>query len=196
MALGKEKFKALWDHLQELRAKHKSAPAADVPEGIKLLHSMRAEASDESDFIALTTLLESECSWYGLKGEQELLTREMTEAFPEEPMPWISLAGYILHEKQDPKGAKTIIETALQKARNSGHFVRHTYNTRARIARRLRDYALLEDTLRELIAYVPNPWSQDVGYEDDFITDLPAGAISREVLERYRQIVDAGRKGK
>ena len=191
-----EQFESLWVRLREMRAAHKFSSAGGIPPTIEFLRSLRERATAESDIIALTTLLESECSWYGLKDEQEVINREMTVQFPDHPMPWISLAGFLLYEKDEPGEAKMVIEIALEKALKTGLFLRHAYNTQARIARRLADYVLLEDILKKLSVYVPRPGFQDVADEDDFVKDIPERTVSTKVLDRYLQVVAERRNAK
>ncbi|MDH3473772.1 MAG: hypothetical protein OEM59_08765 [Rhodospirillales bacterium] len=66
--------------------------------------------------------------------------------------------------------------------------MRHAYNTRARIAEALNDYALLEDTLGKIIDYTPSQGSQDVNYEKDFLVGIPDKVISEDVLSKYNQL--------
>ncbi len=178
----------------KLRAEY--APDEDdrTPPSVEFLRSLRAKTEVESDFVMLTTLLESECSRFGLLDECEALGREMMKRFPKDPMPWISFAGFLLHTKEDLEEAKSTVEIAVEKAARRGQFVRHAYNTRARIARRLGDFALLEDTLKKLTNYAPKPGSEDIDFEDDFLVDLPSGSISEDILREYRAAIVRSRK--
>lgn len=194
MAFTAEALLALKRRLESLRAEYKQSRLEDqIPPSIELLRMLRSEATNDSEFIVLTTLLESECSRFGLFEERESLARQMTELFPEKPMPWIVLAEFLLHAKEDAAEARQVVEIAVEKATDKAQYVRHAYNTRARVARRLGDFPLLEDTLKKLSTYKPRPGSRDIGYETDFLVDLPPGSVSEEVLRRYESVVARSR---
>jgi len=196
MAIDKNDLMSLKRKLAKLRAEYRAGQDNEDPPSIKFLRSLRTESLEDSEFIVLTTLLESECSRFGLLDECESLKRQMVARFPDDPVPWIGLAGFLLHFRNDPEEARTIVEMAIEKAEKKGHFLRHAYNTRARIARQLGDYSLLEDTLEKLITYRPGPNSQDIGYERDFLVDLPPGVVLQAILDDYELVASRSRKMK
>jgi hypothetical protein len=189
MVLSQQEFQSLCIRLQKMRGKSGVKATEDIPPGIKLLHSMREDVTEEADYVALTTLLQSEYSWYGLIAQQEEICREMAERFQEEPMPWITLAEFLLSVREDPHQAMAAIDIGLENALMTGNFVRHAYNTKARIARKLDDYKLIESILGKLLAYKPSHGSQDVNYEKDYLEGISENEISSDLFYQYLELI-------
>lgn len=172
-----------------MRDQHKKRKSAGYPPSVQLLGDM-VGASDpfDDDAILLRSLLCDEYCVHGLLDKWEKLARSEIEISPNEPMTWISLAGFFLHAKEDFDEALNTIEVAIGKARETGEWVRHAYCTRARIARKLENYDLLEETVRFLIDYRPAPGCIDIHLDHDFLVTLPPGKIDEEILSQYNAL--------
>ena len=142
----------------------------------------------DEEAIALRGLLAGEYCAHDLLEKWEDLARFETKLFPDEPVPWISLAGFLLHAKEDLVEALATVDVAIKKAEQKGEWVRHAYCTRARIARAMEDFGLLEATIKHLIDYQPTPGSIDIHLEHDFVATMPAGKIDEEILGKYNAL--------
>jgi hypothetical protein len=190
MTIDSDKLMSIRRNLAKLRTEYVPGKDDSNPPSVKYLRSLQSAATDESHFVVLTTLLDSECRRFGLIDECDSLGRQMIGRFPEEPMPWIVFAAFLLHTKKNAEEARSVIETGVEKAIRRGKFIRHAYSTRARIARALQDFDLLEDSLKRLLLHDPAIGAEDIALEGDFLINLPPGAISDSVLERYRKLLE------
>ena len=192
MPLDIDNLLTIREKLRKLRKTYK--PKGNIkqesPPGINFLTSLIEEADNKGDIVALSTMLDSEYSFYGMQDEVEKLRWKLAEFEPDEPMPWITLATFYYSEKNDLEQAKTIINKAIKLAKQKKRFTRHAYNTCARIARRLNDFKLLEETLVNLINYDSNPNNVDIAFERDFLVGLPNGIIDEKVLKDYQSLVE------
>jgi tetratricopeptide (TPR) repeat protein len=180
----------LHKRLSGLRKQYQRNPVKGVPPGVELLKTLLAKAHGRIEQIPLITLLIHECSIFGMKDEVEELRWRQVQLEPEEPMPLIELASYYLNERNNIDKANELIDKAITLARDNGNYIRHAYNTRARIAKKSKDYKLLEDTLVCLINYKANTKSKDIAPEIDFLVNLPENVINEQVLKQYRDLVD------
>lgn len=105
---------------------------------------------------------------------------------PDEPIAWSMLVEFLIFVKEDYKEAKIAGEIALEKARSAGRYVRLMLINLARIARKSKDYLELKNLIEAILDYEPIPGGRDVGFEADFIVDLPPGTIESELLKKYR----------
>jgi len=83
------------------------------------------------------------------------------------------------------------IETAVAKARVHGEWLRHCLNDRCRIVVAMKRYDLLEESLCEILAMPVRPGVPDTAIEDDFLRQVPEGAINGDLLARYRAALAA-----
>ena len=186
--MEQDEYFALKNELERLRAVDQSTRSGKHPETVELLRDMLNDEHNEKRIIVIMSLLSNECRLHNLIIEEEGVHRDMVRRFPDAPMPLISLAEFLLYMKNDFDDAIKVARSGIRIARKKGDFVRHAYNTLARIARKTENYQLLEETVDNLIDYKPNPGSQDVAYEYDFLVDLPKSAINSEKMERYRNL--------
>lgn len=189
-----EEMLELHKKLSELRKHYQKNPIEEMPPSVELLKSLLAKSHDRADKIPLITLLIHEYSIFGMKGEIEELRWSQAQLEPDEPMPLIELANYYLYERNNIDKANKIIDKAINIAKCNGNYIRHAYNTRARIAKISKNYKLLEDTLVFLLNYKANSKSKDIAPEIDFLINLPENVIDEQVLKRYRDFVDHYRK--
>jgi tetratricopeptide (TPR) repeat protein len=184
-------LKALLAKLPALREKYDAEGRSAALTA--LLAALESSEGGEERYLLLSTL----SGEYVLLGEsdqaEQALQRLVTE-FPEDALAWITFAEYALYTTRDYRKAASIIERAVQVAQRTGQFLRQAYNTRARIARKLGDYALLESTLGELTQYQPRPGAKDVRYEDDFLKGIPDATVDPNVINAYRAVVVAAKQ--
>ncbi len=154
----------------------------------------QADTDGDEGLLWLSGLLKEEYDWYGYTSKSIEHERELIRIFPEAPMPHIILASQLHWTMEDLDAAAEEIESAIEKAQADGNFLRHALNTRARIARAREDYSLLEETLKAIMAYRPPPQSQDIGVEKDFLTNLPDGVVSQDVVADYLAYYAARKK--
>lgn len=108
-----------------------------------------------------------------------------TRIWNNEPTPWINLAEFFIFQKEDLNAASQAIKIALEKANETGNYVRLCYNNMARIAAKSHAYDDLSDFLEFLIDYKPRADAQDIGYEKDFLVYLDQSKMSASLLKKY-----------
>lgn len=119
--------------------------------------------------------------------EAESAIKEGISLAPEMPDAWLTLALHYFYYVHDPEKALSAINVALEKASTEMNFVRQVHLERIRIALALKDYSTVEDSLRELVRYVPPSGSQDVQLEAEFLASVPAGAVSESLISSYKE---------
>ncbi len=148
-----------------------------------------ASASDRQSLKALKDILHSEYVILGCFDKAvALLESEFTD-IPDNGLTAITLAEDYFHHLERPEIALRKIETAIQITNRTGHFRRHALNVQARILRALDDYMKLEKCLQQIMATTVTEGQMDIGREGDFINNLPAGAISEDVLILYKKFL-------
>jgi hypothetical protein len=125
----------------------------------------------------------------GMLDEAERTLQQLAAEFSEDTLTWISLAEHHLYTNLSYPKAAFIIARAIQVGLHTGQFLRQAYNTQARIARKLGDYPLLEETVCLLTEYKPPSGARDVRYEEDFLRALSEGIISPNVIQGYRAVL-------
>jgi len=71
------------------------------------------------------------------------------------------------------------------------NFFRHAHLERIRIALAMKAYPTVEESLIQLINYVPPRGTQDSRLESEFLPRIPRGAVDEKVIERYKEKVQA-----
>jgi hypothetical protein len=102
--------------------------------------------------------------------------------------PWrslICLASQKLFEEELPIEAVPIIDRAVAAAMAAGVFRREALGMKARIAVALRDYAVVENVLRQIMALTLTRGHADIGVERDFFDCLPLNSINPEIARAY-----------
>lgn len=172
--------------LKELAKKKELVDGMEVPSSVVFLNELlnRNEVSLEREEIYSAIVMEY--SRAGLVAQKINTLRTRVSEFKNEFMFVVSLADTLSYEESHHEEAKTLIEESLAKANEKNEFVRLVLGVRARIARRLKNQELYSQTLSELIAdYKSNHRELDIGFEDDFIKELPAGFCSEQKLNEY-----------
>lgn len=185
--MNSDEYLTLLDRLKTLRHQGKGKPPEDVPDSVQLLRDLLKNADCDEDYIALNCLLSGEYVRFGMYDEAELLMREGIGKFPHQPIPRITLADFLVIPRDDLEQALAVAEEAVTTALADGNFVRDAYNCRARVAVKSKNYALLEDTLRELIDYRPKPGGVNGRYESYFLDSLPESTLDEELRKKYLQ---------
>ena len=186
--MDQKEYFSLVSRLNKLRKEAPKAGAGQTPPTVPFLEDELAKTNNPLDRATLYQLIAQEYALADLV-EKELNTmRRAAAEFPEEPVPWISLAARLSHDQSTLGEAREAIERGLQIALRTNRFVRYALGARARIANELGDHKLLEETVRSLITDGAQPRTEDCGIETDFLDAVPADAIDREVREQYLQI--------
>ena len=186
MAIDTSDLKALRTRATRLREEPEDDNRTGDPKSIVYLRNRLRNVSDKDDYVAVATILQSEFSHYGMIEEQIDLYDKLICRYPEEPMPRISLASFLLFEAKQPIEAERVIQDGIAAAISARRFVRHAYNTQARILKTLGKYKELEETLTRLIEVPSMQSAPDVGFEEDFVIGLPERSVSSELIFRFR----------
>jgi hypothetical protein len=183
--MDKNELKDLLARVRSLRPPSNST--AKHP-GVDLLRSRLAEAADDEEVATLLHCLAAEYSWLGVKSEQERTLRDLIDRFGSEPGPWISLATFLTYDREDLEEADRVADIAIARARETSTFIRHAYNTKARISVKRRDYAGLEAALMAMLSLPDSVGRPDSPCEMDFLDGLTASLVNGDLLERYRRL--------
>jgi tetratricopeptide (TPR) repeat protein len=157
----------------------------------ELLRSELQASSSSEDKVAIYDMLSGELQSQDRFPEAEAAIRERIGLDPESPDAWINVALHFHYYAKEPQKALSAIEIAVKKARHEGAFVRQAHLERIRIALPVKAYLLVEDSLRELVNYVPKQGVIDVRLEFEFLDRIPKGAVSESLVEDYRAKVGA-----
>lgn len=168
--------------IRRLKGENPDADATSL-----ILATLRT-AKDKDEQTYLLSSLASEYQSLGKLPEAEEAIRNQINLAPDSPDGWIQLAGHLYRYAKDLPKALSTVELAVTKALVNGHFVRQALAERIRIALDMKNYPIVEASMLKLIEYVPKPGSLDVRLETDFLTRIPVGTISIEIVEKYRKL--------
>jgi tetratricopeptide (TPR) repeat protein len=148
--------------------------------------------TDEDRILGLRIALSSEL----VRHERFLEVIEAREqhilADPKNSLTRVFLAEGYFYYMGDPKMALQKINEAIPFARESGEFIRNALQVKARILRKLEDYQGLADCMREIMKIERTHPQLEAARERDFLADLPAGAIPKELVAEYFRFVSKG----
>ncbi len=167
--------------LKELRL----VEGEELPASIGYLLGLIESTADEETRFELYGLLSNEYARLGMRAEATMAMENCAREFSQDPVSWIALAEHLIFIDNNYAAAKEVVQTAISKAKESGHFLRHAYNNLARVARNLEDYKLLEETLVTLTRIKTMPGRGDVAFEKDFLEGLPKGVVEPSILRKY-----------
>ncbi len=117
--------------------------------------------------------------------------RELIALDNNSALPHLSLAQHYLYAEERPDKALEACGLADTAARSSGHFVRHTLATKARIGIALRRHDIVEECLREIPLLKIGEGRRDVGRERDIFDRADKTQISESVLRAYEKYLQA-----
>jgi hypothetical protein len=160
----------------------RAAPDVDI---IPVLQERIPRESDPRKLHALRFCLVEQ---HGLRHDRagaEAVYLADIAANPDETLTLISLAGLKLYGEGKPEAALPIIDRAVAVAMRTGIFRRHALATKARVALELKDYAGVEDVMRQIMGLTMTRGHIDVGAERDILDRLPPGSIAADVAQAY-----------
>lgn len=153
---------------------------------VQKINARMAAASDKDDARSLAFILAGELTRQERFREAENILVDLSAQDPIEPYPLIRLAEVKLYYEQELDDALQVVDSALERARASEHFVRLALGVKARIAERLGRYDVVADVLRAIMAMsAPGSSRVDVGVERDFFDRIPSGAVDVALLHEY-----------
>lgn len=183
--------KELQSKLKALRSEYTGKHPNDVPLSIKFLEDLASTDKIKIDEkIELLDCLSMEYARYGKREKQEEVIRQITILSPDNPVSWVGLAEYLINDNKSLEEALLAAQKAVTIATEKGVLVRFAHNTQARVAKKICDYPLLEKTIEFLLSYKPKN-NQDIGYEDDFLLDLPDDAVNKDLIKKYNSICNS-----
>ena len=173
--------------LIDLRALRKGDRERDLCAHIQDLLS-QPWAEDESRILRSELL--GELQLRGKYSEAEALLLAEVAREPQEPYHSLSLAEHFHYYNVNLTRSLECLAQAIEKAKLDGKFMYQALGTQARVAIELRDWELLEVTLRDLASYRHTPGKADVFPETDFLSRIPGGCVSPEVIDAYVRRVE------
>jgi tetratricopeptide (TPR) repeat protein len=177
--------KQILSELERIRSDCNSDSSVDILPSIKYLQDLLATATLNEKSLLLN-FLAMEYARYGMWEKEEGVVRQLTVLFPNNPASWVGLAEHLVVANKSLDEAVVAAQKAIEVANEQNALVRYSLNAQARVARKICDYSLLEETIKKLIIYKPN--NQDIGYERDFLINLPEGAINQNLLDEYERV--------
>lgn len=173
--------------LQQLDAQVRALKQADhYADAAGLLEEALAGTEDAEEKLYFLSCLASEHQLFGRYQAAEDVIKKQIEIAAERPEAWLQLAALYHGFLSNAPRALSTVNIAVEKAVQTGDFVRQAYAERIRIALTMQEFGIVENSLTALIGYRPKPGSIDVALESDFLQRIPSGAVSSELVERYR----------
>ncbi|MBY0572857.1 MAG: hypothetical protein K2P84_04190 [Undibacterium sp.] len=124
--------------------------------------------------------------------DAKTLLKERIELAPDRVSGWLGMAEHFHYHDVDLDRASENIEIALRNAIVQKELVRQVLGVRIRIALEQGKYEVVNQSLRELVDYQVPEAGLDVGFEKDFVSQIPVHLVDEAILNRYmKMIVDA-----
>jgi uncharacterized protein HemY len=133
----------------------------------------------------LAFLIANELRSQGRYEESERYYLDLARQFPYDPIPVICLAEQKLHYEGELDEALAMSRHAVHIAFQTGNFRRQALGVQARIAQKLKDYPLVEQSLQSIMSLEIGTDQMDCTIERDFFDSLPVGAINDSLAQRY-----------
>ncbi len=129
----------------------------------------------------------------GPRDEVLATIREIQRSKPDDPWGWIHLSNWFCDPRYEDDAetyslpeALRAIDAAIEKARVTGVYLRLCLHHRCRIAKSMKRYDLLEDSMRQILSLPPGRGVTDETIMGDFLRGIPEGAVDAAVLADYR----------
>ncbi|KQV59803.1 hypothetical protein ASD07_23605 [Duganella sp. Root336D2] len=104
---------------------------------------------------------------------------------------WLGLAEHFHYYDENLEKAFNHIEKALVVAMDSSDLVRQVLGVKIRICLKMANYQAVEQALEMLVGYQLPPGAFDVALESDFLSKVPLGEVSAELIARYQSLLKA-----
>jgi len=179
-----QEFMRSFDRLAALLREKRFAEAIEFLQSeIAQQHDPMARL-DHMDNLAMVLTLS------GRTAEALAVMHERVEVAPEEPVGWCALAKRYLHYGSDSTSGepdtkmalKTIDHAVAVAERTGGAWLRHCLNDRARIAKAIERWDVVEDSIRRILAISDGRGVPDTAIEVDFLRSVPPGAVDPELI--------------
>jgi hypothetical protein len=149
-----------------------------------------AKTTDEKDFVFSELIGHFHIAKKLLHAKT--LLKERIELAPDRVSGWLGMAEHFHYHDVDLDRASESIEMALRNAIVQKELVRQVLGVRIRIALKQGRYEVVNQSLRELVNYQVPEGGLDVGFEKDFVPQIPVHLVEQVVLDRYvKMTVDA-----
>ena len=131
----------------------------------------------------------------GQDAEALAVMRDRVELAPDDPIVRCGLAWHLhIHNDTDSAGGQPSRHKALETidhavaiaGRIGGTGLRHCLSERARIAKAIERWDVVEDTIQRILAIPDGRGVPDTAVEIDFPRRIPAGAVEPDLIERLR----------
>ena len=125
----------------------------------------------------VASFLVHELGMQGKVDRAEKLLIALLDEFPDDILFLHKLAMLYAYERADGRKAWEFAKKAEKASCSQGRFIVHTLNMQCRLARKMDDFPLLAETIEKLLAHKIVRGSMDSVFENDFLCDLPDGAV-------------------
>jgi hypothetical protein len=181
------------DLREVIKRKRQSAVLIDgklIPGSALFLKNLIATTNDANDRDDLFTELAGEYLRAGLDDEHLLIQRQRVSENPEAAVMWLALAHSLSLRADGAVEAKAAIKKGLEISLKIGTLIRYSLICQADVARKIGDSQLFEKSLTALVADAHQQRTEDSGFMDYILIDLPEGFCSPSLEAQYRNLVD------
>ena len=164
-------------------------------EAVDFLRSVIARQQDLEMRLVYMDNLATVLTLSGQHAESLAVMREQVELAPDDPIVWCGLAWHLhIHysggstdgQLNEKEALETMDHAIAVAERFGGTQLRHCLGDRARIAKALGRWDVVEDSIRRILAIPDGRGVPDTAVQIDFLRKIPAGAVDPELIERLR----------
>jgi hypothetical protein len=168
-------------------------PEKRFVEAVEFLRSVIARQQDLEMRLVYMRNLATVLTLSGQDAESLAVMRERTDLAPDEPHVWCDLALHLhIHKSADStvgqaneiEALETIDHAVAVAQRIGGTDLRSCLNDRARIAKAIGRWDVVEDSIRRVLAIPDGRGVPDAAVEVDFLRKIPPGAVDPDLIER------------
>lgn len=165
-------------------------------EAVDFLRSVIARQQDLEMRLVYMRNLATVLTLSGKDAESLAVMRERVDLAPDEPLVWCGLARHLqVHKSADDsvgwlnerEALETIDHAVAVAQRIGGMGLRCCLSERARIAKAIGRWDVVEDSIRRILAIPDDRRVPDGPVEVDFLKRIPKGAVDLDLIERLRQ---------
>src|SRR5262249_22041261 len=107
---------------------------------------------------------------------------------PDAAIVWIGLADAVCRLPDSTEEARLAAAKGVEISRQADTLVRYALTCQARIARKIGDSSLFEQSIKDLIADAPNCREEDSELDEQLVDCLPDNICSSNLKARYRAL--------
>ena len=172
-----------WSLTQRLRDLRKSNTSDEIADELwRLLQNIE----EEFPYLDVIRELCAERVRAGKHDELADLHALALSRFPTSLNGHIAYSEHLIWSDGEPNLALEISTKAVELAKQNNSLVRHALQGKARAAKKLGLFSVVEDTLREILATDQMDVRGDIQYEIDVVNDIPKGTVDDSLVREFQ----------